>query len=272
MTTLRPFAPPCRPETGGAARRVLCAVLAAALAWTPTAATLAQQNDALRLPALGESASDEFNLSAEKRLGEQIMREIRRDPDYLDDPQLLDYLQSVWQPLVQAAKARGDIGPDTEHLFPYEPFLVRDRSVNAFALPGGYVGVHLALIAMTATRDELASVLAHELSHITQRHIARSIVAANRSSTLGLAAILIGIFAAARASNADMANAALATGQHFMPPRGLPRAPQQQVSNGSPNRSGPSHASYQRVGLSQRIHLACIDEPPVSPPDDSHFA
>ena len=213
MTTLRPFAPPCRPETGGAARRVLCAVLAAALAWAPTAATLAQQNDALRLPALGESASDEFNLSAEKRLGEQIMREIRRDPDYLDDPQLLDYLQSVWQPLVQAAKARGDIGPDTEHLFPYEPFLVRDRSVNAFALPGGYVGVHLALIAMTATRDELASVLAHELSHITQRHIARSIVAANRSSTLGLAAILIGIFAAARASNADMANAALATGQ-----------------------------------------------------------
>jgi predicted Zn-dependent protease len=50
---------------------------------------------------------------------------------------------------------------------------VRDRSVNAFALPGGFVGVHLGLIAMTGTRDELASVLAHELSHVTQRHIAR---------------------------------------------------------------------------------------------------
>ena len=52
---------------------------------------------------------------------------------------------------------------------------MRDRSVNAFALPGGFVGVHLGLIAITATRDELASVLAHELSHVTQRHIARSI-------------------------------------------------------------------------------------------------
>jgi predicted Zn-dependent protease len=56
---------------------------------------------------------------------------------------------------------------------------VRDRSVNAFALPGGYVGVHLGLIAMTATRDELASVLAHELTHVTQRHIARGMAKQN---------------------------------------------------------------------------------------------
>ena len=77
------------------------------------------------------------------------MREIRRDPDYLDDPILLSYLQSIWQPLVKAAQARGDIGVDTASLFPYEAFLVRDRSVNAFALPGGYVGGHLGLIAMT---------------------------------------------------------------------------------------------------------------------------
>ncbi|MBI5256954.1 MAG: M48 family metalloprotease [Burkholderiales bacterium] len=167
----------------------------------------------VRLPALGESASDEFNPSAEKRLGDQIMREIRRDPDYLDDPVLLEYLQSLWQPLVAAARSRGDIGADLNGLFPFESFLVRDRSVNAFALPGGYVGVHLGLIAMTASRDELASVLAHELSHVTQRHIARSIVAAQRSSSLSLAAMLLGILAAARSSNADMAQAAIATSQ-----------------------------------------------------------
>jgi len=170
----------------------------------------------VRLPALGESASDEFNLSAEKRLGEQIMRDIRRDPDYLDDPQLLDYLQSIWQPLVKAAKARGDIGADSVMLFPYESFLVRDRTVNAFALPGGYVGVHLGLIAMTASRDELASVLAHELSHITQRHIARSITASSRASTVGIAATILAVLAASRASSIDAANAAIVGGQAAM--------------------------------------------------------
>jgi predicted Zn-dependent protease len=170
----------------------------------------------VRLPALGESASDDFNLSQEKRVGEQIMREIRRDPDYIDDPQLLDYLQSLWQPLVRAARARGDIGADTDRLFPYEAFLVRDRSVNAFALPGGYVGVHLGLIALTATPDELASVLAHELSHITRRHIARSVSANSRNSSLGLAAMLLGLLVASRASSVDAAQAAVVGGQAAM--------------------------------------------------------
>lgn len=175
------------------------------------AARTAESN--VRLPALGDSASDEFNINTEKRLGDQIMREVRRDPDYLDDPVLLDYLNSLWQPLVAAARTRGDIDRNSDGIFPYEAFLVRDRSVNAFALPGGYVGVHLGLIGLTATRDELASVLAHELSHVTQRHIARSVVASQRSSTLSLAAMLLGILAASRANSPDMAQAAIAGGQ-----------------------------------------------------------
>jgi len=198
--------------------RLLCGLLAACLALGSVTPLRAQGTPAapVRLPALGESASDEFNLSQEKRLGEQIMREIRRDPDYLDDPQLLDYLHALWQPLVQAARLNGNIGPDTDRLFPYEAFLVRDRSVNAFALPGGYVGVHLGLIAMTATPDELASVLAHELSHVTQRHIARSISASSRSSTLGMAAMLLGLLVAARASSVDGVQAAVMGGQAAM--------------------------------------------------------
>ena len=171
---------------------------------------------AVRLPSLGEAASDDFNLNQEKRIGEQIMREIRRDPDYLDDALLLDYLQTLWQPLVAAARARGDIGADTERLFPYETFLVRDRSVNAFALPGGFVGVHLGLISLTATADELASVLAHELSHITRRHIARSISAASQSSTLGLVGMLLGLVVASRANSTDVAQAAVMGGQAAM--------------------------------------------------------
>ena len=171
---------------------------------------------ALRLPALGEAASDDFGLSQEKRVGEQVMREIRRDPDYLDDPALLDYLNALWQPLVQAAKARGDIGVDTEKLFPYEAFLVRDRSVNAFALPGGFIGVHLGLMALTASPDELASVLAHELSHVTRRHIARSIAASSRSSTLGLVGMLLGLLVASRSNSVDAAQAAVVGGQAAM--------------------------------------------------------
>ena len=207
-------------------RRLVCAVLATSLASGLAMPALAQGQapsgsrlpapSEVRLPALGEAASDDFNLSQEKRIGEQIMREIRRDPDYLDDPQLLDYLQSLWQPLVQAARQRGDIDADTERLFPYEAFLVRDRSVNAFALPGGFVGVHLGLMALTATPDELASVLAHELSHITRRHIARSVTANSRSSTLSLAAMLLGLLVASRASNPDAAQAAVVGGQAAM--------------------------------------------------------
>ncbi len=201
-----------RPTVRPLAQRLSTLSLALCLAWTALPAAQAQ----VRLPALGESASDEFNLATEKRIGEQIMREIRRDPDYLDDAPLLAYVQQLWQPLVQAARARGDIGSDTERLFPYEAFLVRDRSVNAFALPGGYVGVHLGLIALTQSPDELASVLAHELSHITQRHIARSVSAQSRSSSLGLAAMLLGLIIASRASSVDAAQAAIAGGQAAM--------------------------------------------------------
>jgi len=167
----------------------------------------------VRLPALGESASDDLSVGAERRLGEQIMREGRRDPQYLDDPVLLEYLQQLWNPLVAAARARGDINSETDQAFAWEAFLVRDRSVNAFALPGGYVGVHLGLMALTTAGDQLASVLAHELTHVTQRHIARSIAPQQRASMVAIAAFLLGILAASRSSNIDAANAAIMGGQ-----------------------------------------------------------
>jgi beta-barrel assembly-enhancing protease len=180
----------------------LCAGLPAQTAWAQ-----------VRLPALGEAAGEEFSLGTERNLGEQIMREIRRDPDYLDDPPLLEYLQSVWKPLVEAARQRGEITADTAQLLAWEVFLVRDRSVNAFALPGGYVGVHLGLIAVTASSDELAAVLAHELSHVTQRHIARSIVNTQRTTLLSLAGLILGVLAASRAGSSDATQAAVVGAQ-----------------------------------------------------------
>ena len=181
----------------------LCALaLAMPAGWSPAMAQNA-------LPALGDTDSAEFTVGTEKKLGDEIMREIHADPDYVDDPLLLEYVESVWQPLVAAARSLGNITADIDQRFAWEPFLVRDPSVNAFALPGGFVGVHLGLIALTTTRDELASVLAHEMSHISQRHIARSITGDSKRSLVGLAALLLGLVAASRSRNPDAMSAVI---------------------------------------------------------------
>ena len=200
--------PPLRPAPHVRLRRWFSAGVAALI--VGAGLPLAAQNN---LPALGDTESEDFGIGAEKRLGEQIMREIRRDPDYLDDPVLLEYLESLWAPLLAQARANGNISTDIDQRFAWEPFLVRDRSVNAFALPGGYVGVHLGLIALTASRDELAAVLAHELTHVTQRHIARSISNSQRQSLIGAAAMILGVLAAARSNSVDAANALIVGGQ-----------------------------------------------------------
>lgn len=167
----------------------------------------------VNLPALGDSVSQDLGVGAERRFGDQIMRQIRLDPDYLEDPLLLEYIQNLWAPLVSSAKTLGNIADETNDRFAWETFLVRDKSVNAFALPGGFVGVHLGLIAMTTSRDELASVLAHELSHVTQRHIARRITGDSRNGLLATAAMIAGLLVAMRSGNADVANAAVVGSQ-----------------------------------------------------------
>ncbi|HSV68469.1 MAG TPA: M48 family metalloprotease [Methylibium sp.] len=192
-----------RPST--ASRRL---ALALALALPPAVPAVAQGAPAdtrNALPSLGDSADEGLTVSAERRLGDRIMRELRRDADYLDDPVLLDYLARMWDGLVVAARARGDVPPELAERFAWEPFLVRDRSVNAFALPGGYIGVHLGLVAVTATPDELASVLAHELSHVSQRHIARSVDAGKATSFAGIAGMILGVLVASRSPEAAQA-------------------------------------------------------------------
>jgi predicted Zn-dependent protease len=176
------------------------------LAHTAPAARAAASNvDGNLLPALGDVSSQSLSPAAERRLGDRIMRSILRDPDIIDDPLVLEYIGSIWTSLQGAARRRGEIGPDLEGVYAWRPFLVRERSVNAFALPGGYIGVHLGLLAMTRTPDELASVLAHEMSHVTQRHIARMIDQSKQTSWVGLASMILGVLAASRAPQAAQA-------------------------------------------------------------------
>ena len=166
----------------------------------------------VNLPALGDSVSLDLDVNKERSIGDEVMREIRQDPDYVDDPLLQEYLEGTWNPLVAAAKKLGNISDETADHFAWQPFLVRDKTINAFALPGGFVGVHLGLIAMTGSRDELASVLGHEMSHVTQRHIARRIAGDSRNTLLATAGMLVALLAATRGS-ADMANAAIVGSQ-----------------------------------------------------------
>ena len=161
-----------------------------------------------QLPSLGDGA--DMSLAEEKRIGERVAKEIYRDPDYLDDPVLAEYVQDIWLPLLASARARGDMSPELSERFAWEILLLRDRTVNAFALPGGYLGVQTGLINIVASRDELASVLAHELSHVTQRHIARLVAKQGRMTPLLIGAMVLGALAASR--NPDAANALIVGG------------------------------------------------------------
>lgn len=178
------------------AHKVLTAsVLSACLLLSPSTILQAQSS----LPTLGDDTS--LSLGSERRVGDQIARELMADPSFLADPVLDDYVQSLWQPLVAAAKQRGELAPDMEQAFAWRLFLLRDKSVNAFALPGGYFGVHLGLLGMVDSPDELASVLAHELTHATQRHIARGLGRQNAQSPLILAGTILALLAASRSTN-----------------------------------------------------------------------
>lgn len=179
------------------------AVAAGTSAAVPTTATGSQ------LPHLGDSS--EMTSSAERRLGDKIARELYRDPDYIDDPVIVEYVQAIWQPLLASARARGDLQPELDQRFAWEIFLGRDRTINAFALPGGYFGLHLGLVGVVTSRDELASVLAHELSHVTQRHISRLISKQSAQTPWLIGAMILGALAASK--NPEAANAMIVGGQ-----------------------------------------------------------
>ena len=185
--------------------------LALLVAWplglTASASDVASPSasSSLSLPSLGDAAAQTLSPMAERRLGDRIMRSILRDPDVIDDPLVLEYINQTWQALLTSARQRGDLNADIDSTHAWRPFLVRERSINAFALPGGYIGVHLGLLAMTGSPDELASVLAHELSHVTQRHIARMIGEQSRQSWISIASLLLGALAISRAPQAAQA-------------------------------------------------------------------
>ena len=161
-----------------------------------------------RLPDLGDGSS--LSVQQERRLGESIVRQLWRDPEVMDDPVLTAYVQTIWTALRASAKDLGNLSAELDESYAWDLLLVRDRTVNAFALPGGYMGVHLGLIAVVSNRDELAAVLGHELSHVTQRHIARMQDSQAKQTPWLVGSFLLGVLAASRSP--DAANALIMGG------------------------------------------------------------
>ena len=185
----------------------LAAVSAAALLLSALPAAAQGGASSGALPSLGEAG--EMTPLEERKLGDAIARELYRDPDYIDDPVIGEYVDGIWRALLAGARARGELPPELDERFAWQVFLGRDRSINAFALPGGYFGLNLGLVGVVRTRDELASVLGHEMSHVTQRHIARLLGQQSRQAPLLIAAMVAGAIAA---SKNPQAGAALAVG------------------------------------------------------------
>ncbi len=152
--------------------------------------------DLADLPSMGDTAGQLISPEQEKQFGESFMRQIRRSGKLVQDPELNDYLQQLGYRLAAASDAPG---------YGFNFFLVDDPSINAFAGPGGYIGVHTGLLLAARNESELAGVLAHEIAHVTQRHLLRAYEAAQRMSLPTAAALLAAILIGSQDSQAGQA-------------------------------------------------------------------
>ena len=163
---------------------------------------IASAASAADLPNLGESDRAYLSHRQEQALGAAIMRDIHEDPRYVNDPQIEAYINELGYRLVANS-------PENTQAFRF--FVLRDPTINAFAMPGGFIGIHTGTILAAQDESELAAVLAHEIGHVVQHHVARSIAEQSRSLWPTLAAMALGLLAAR--SNPDIAGAAITGAQ-----------------------------------------------------------
>ena len=185
--------------------------LSAALTLGAGSRALAEPED---LPDIGSPAQATLSQQDEYQIGRMIVRGLRDQDRILEDPEVSEYIRSIGGRLSSQAN-------DGSQRFNF--FVVKDNTINAFALPGGFIGVNSGLLLDTENESELAGVIAHEVAHVTQRHIARSIAAQSRSSLVSTAAMLAAILVGAAAGGGgDAAMAGVAAAQSL--------AIQQQIS------------------------------------------
>lgn len=150
------------------------------------------------LPDLGDVSQTVLSPQDEQRIAEQILREVAISDEVLQDVEVTDYLQQLGEKLANS-------GPDKNQRFNF--FVVTDNSINAFAMPGGVIGVHTGLMLAANNESELASVLGHEIGHVTQRHLARMLTAQKYDTFKNIASMALALLVAR--ANPELANGAM---------------------------------------------------------------
>jgi len=186
-----------------------------------------------KLPDLGDSSQSLMSPAQERKLGEAIVRQIRAGGGYMEDAEVNDYLNEIGNRLVTATR---DVRQD--FLF----FAVPDPGINAFALPGGFIGVNTGTILLAQTESQLASVLAHEISHVTQHHVTRGMASQQNVLLTTLAGLALAIIASkAGGSQSGQATSAAIAGTQAL-------AVQQQI-----NFTRENEFEADRVGFSRLV-------------------
>lgn len=158
----------------------------------------------INLPEIGDPSGTVISPQQEVELGAAFFRNLHNQLRISEDPEINDYIQAIGQKLT----ANSD---DPSHAYHF--FVVMEPDINAFAGPGGYIGVNSGLILTSEAESELASVLAHEIAHVTQRHLYQAFQAAGRLSLPMAAAMLAGILLGAKSGNAQAGQAAMIAAQ-----------------------------------------------------------
>ncbi|TMP77983.1 protease [Pseudoalteromonas phenolica] len=179
-------------------------LLGGLLSSTVFLSSFAQAQTDFKLPDLGSSALEVLPIDKEKALGKVMMMQIRGGSPLVQDPVLDEYITSLGNKLVANAN---------DVRFPFTFFLINNQAINAFAFYGGHVGIHTGLIAQSDNESQLASVIGHEIAHVTQRHLARRLQHQKDNSALTVAGIVTGILAAVIAPDAGMAILSASTTQ-----------------------------------------------------------
>lgn len=159
-------------------------------------APMASQGASIDLPDIGDSSAAAISPEQQHLLGKQMMRSLRQSRAILDDPELNAYIKRLGLSLLAS-----NAFPADQYTF----FVVDAATINAFALPGGYIGVHSGLITASRSESELAAVLAHEIAHVSQHHIARSFEKASQLNLPMTAAVIAAILLGQQDPNAGNA-------------------------------------------------------------------
>lgn len=150
------------------------------------------------LPDLGDVSATVLSPLQEKKIAEQIMRDVMSSDEVVSDPEVTDYIQNLGMRLASN-------GPDKTQWFNF--FVVKDNSINAFAMPGGVIGVHTGLIVAASNESELAGVIGHEIGHVVQHHMARMLAQQKNDSLINIAGMALAILSAR--ANPQLASAAM---------------------------------------------------------------